>query len=80
MTEELYDYPDLPSHEVAQWFSNDKVSNTIFWAQVETEKFCERELPSLTIIGTEELMLLNCGVGEDSWESLGLQGDATSPS
>jgi len=25
------------------------------------------------------LMLLNCGVGEDSWESLGLQGDATSP-
>ena len=27
----------------------------------------------------EELMLLNCGVGEDSWESLGLQGDLTSP-
>ena len=27
----------------------------------------------------EELMLLNCGVGEDSWESLGLQGDTTSP-
>ena len=26
------------------------------------------------------LMLLNCGVGEDSWESLGLQGDPTSPS
>ena len=22
---------------------------------------------------------LNCGVGEDSWESLGLQGDPTSP-
>ena len=28
----------------------------------------------------EELMLLNCGVGEDYWESLGLQGDPTSPS
>ena len=27
-----------------------------------------------------ELMLLNCGVGEDSGESLGLQGDPTSPS
>ena len=27
-----------------------------------------------------KLMLLNCGVGEDSWESLGLQGDPTSPS
>ena len=25
-------------------------------------------------------MLLNCGVGEDSWESLGLQGDQTSQS
>ena len=26
------------------------------------------------------MMLLNCGIGEDSWESLGLQGDPTSPS
>ena len=25
-------------------------------------------------------MLLNCGVGEDPWESLGLQGDPNSPS
>ena len=25
----------------------------------------------------EELMLLNCDAGEDSWESLGLQGDPT---
>ena len=25
-------------------------------------------------------MLLNCGVGEDSWESLGLRGVSTSPS
>ena len=25
-------------------------------------------------LNAEELMLLNCGVGEDSWESLGLQG------
>ena len=31
-------------------------------------------------LSTEELMLLNCGVGEDSWEALGLQGDPTSPS
>ena len=28
----------------------------------------------------EELMLLNCGVGEDSRESLGQQGDKTSKS
>ena len=25
---------------------------------------------------TDELILLNCGVGEDSWESLGLQGNS----
>ena len=30
-------------------------------------------------LSAEELMLLNCGVGEDSWESLGLQRDPTSP-
>ena len=28
----------------------------------------------------KELMLLNCGVGKDSWEFFGLQGDPTSPS
>ena len=31
-------------------------------------------------LSTGELMLLHCGVGEDSWESLGLQGDSTSHS
>ena len=30
--------------------------------------------------GCEELMLLNRGIGEDALESLGLQGDPTSPS
>ena len=29
-------------------------------------------------LSAEVLMLLNCGVGEDSWESFGLQGDPTS--
>ena len=31
-------------------------------------------------LSAEELMLLNCGVGENSWESLGLQGDPISQS
>ena len=31
-------------------------------------------------LSTEELMLLNCGVGENPWESLGLPVDPTSPS
>ena len=30
--------------------------------------------------GKQWVTILNCGVGEDSWESLGLQGDQTSPS
>ena len=30
-------------------------------------------------LSAKELMLWNCGVGEDSWESFGLQGDPTSP-
>ena len=33
-----------------------------------------------TFWATQYLMLLNCGVGEDFWESLGQQGDPTSPS
>jgi len=32
------------------------------------------------MLSTEELMLLNCVAGEDSLESLGLQGDQTSQS
>jgi len=31
-------------------------------------------------LSAEELILLSCGVGEDSWEFLGRQGDPTSPS
>ena len=30
-------------------------------------------------LSAKELMLLSCGVGKDSWESLGLLGDPTSP-
>ena len=29
-------------------------------------------------LSTEEIDVLNCGIGEDFWESLGLQGDQTS--
>ena len=38
------------------------------------------ELDHKEKLSTKKLMLLNCGVREDSWESLGLQGDPTSPS
>ena len=45
-----------------------------FWSCMDVRVGLWRKLSA------EELMLLNCGVGEDSWESLGLQGDPTSPS
>ena len=32
------------------------------------------------MLSAEDWMFLNCGVGEDFGESLGLQGDSTSPS
>ena len=35
---------------------------------------------TIRTMSTEELMLLNSGVGEDSSASLGLQGDSTIPS
>ena len=38
------------------------------------------ELSYKESLSTEELMVLNCGVGQDSLESFGLQGDPTSPS
>ena len=38
------------------------------------------EIWTITKLITKELMLLNCGVGEYSWESLGLQRDPSSPS
>ena len=36
--------------------------------------------PSRRKLSAEELMLLNCGAGKDSSESLGLQGDQTTHS
>ena len=35
---------------------------------------------TLKKVRAEELMLSNCGVREDSWESFGLQGDQASES
>ena len=38
------------------------------------------EIWTIKKLSAEALRLLNCGVGGDSWESLGLQGDQTSQS
>ena len=44
------------------------------WSCVDVRVGLQRRL------STEELMFLNCGAGEDSWDSLGQQGDQTSQS
>ena len=43
-------------------------------SELSNKKLCFFQLSA------KELMILNCGVGEDSWESLGLQGDQSSQS
>ena len=50
----------------------------------DREAWCAADMGSQRVgpwrLSCEELMLLNCGVGEDSWESLGLQEDQVSQS
>ena len=57
------------------WKSMLSISRLILWS-------CNNQdiLVLWRKLNVEELMLLNCGVGEDSWDSLGLQGDPTIPS
>ena len=40
--------------------------------------FRNAEKQKASILSTEELMILNCGIGENSLESLGLRGDQAS--
>ena len=55
------------------------ISSIIFVLKILINIFCQQSSES-QIVSIMQQMLLNCGVGEDSWESLGLQGDPTSPS
>ena len=57
-----------------------KVIFTMATAVFQLKHQHEASPVTLAALSTEELMFLNCGVEEDSGESLGLQGDQTSPS
>ena len=48
-------------------------------AMVFPKVMCGCWVGPLRKLSTKELMLLDCGVREDSWESLGLQGGSTNP-
>ena len=52
------------------------VKAMVFSSHVQMDVRAEQ----LKRLNTEELVLSNCGAGEDSWESLGQQGDQTSQS
>ena len=55
------------------------VSDFIFGgSKITADGDCSHEIKNHEIKDAYSL-LLNCGVGEDSWKSLGLQGDPTSP-
>ena len=74
-----YDQPRQHIKKQRHYFANKGPYNqscvffpvVIYGCESYTIKKAERQ---------KELMFLNCGVGEDSWESFGLQGDPTSPS
>ena len=53
-------------------------TTAIVKAMVFSVVMCDVRAGPQRKLSAEELMLLNCGVGEDSWESLGLQRDPTS--
>ena len=54
------------------------VSDFIFLgSKITANSDCSHEIKRCLLL---ELVLSNCGIGEDSYESLGLQGDPASPS
>ena len=79
----------MASGLLTSWeIDRETVSDFIFLgSKITADCVCSLEIPvvlygceSWTVkkASTKELMLLNCGIGEDSCESLGLQGDQIS--
>ena len=61
-----------------------KCRDTMLWTKVHLVKALVFPVSCMDVgvglwrkLSTEELMPLNCGIGKDSWESLGLQRDPT---
>ena len=65
-------------HENGKW-SAILLNGSLWWLKSRVFDPLDVRVGLWRRLSAEELMLLNCGVGEDSWESLGLQGDPTSP-
>ena len=74
--EENYDQPRQHIKKQRHYFANKSLSSQSFG--FSSSHIWMWEVNYKRKLSAEELMLLNCDVGEDSWESLGLQGDPTS--
>ena len=72
-----YDQPRQPIEKQRHYFA-DKGLSTQTYGFPLLMYGCESWI--IKKAESKELMLLYSGVGEDSWKSLGLQGDPTSPS
>ena len=66
------------SHEIKRRLLLGRKAMTNLDGIFKKERQWMLELDHKESLSAEELMLLNCGVGEDSWESLCLQGDPSS--
>ena len=75
--EEIYDQPRQHIKKQRHNFVNKGLSSQSYGFSNSRVWMWELNYKELS---TEELMFLNHGVGEDSCESLGLQGDLTSQS
>ena len=64
-----FDCGDHSKHRMYSWSYGFSSSHVQMWEKIGPSR-----------LSTKELMLSNCGAGEDAWESLGLQGDQTSQS
>ena len=80
-------WPDISTHDLKSQYICFISKNVYKFKSLCLKISCNHTLmygcESWTIKRAEcqkELMLLNCGVGEDSWESFGLRGDPTSQS
>ena len=72
-----YDQPRQHIKKQRHYFANKGPSSQGYGFSSDHVWMWELDCEKLSI---KELMLLSCGIGEDSWEFLGLQGDPISPS
>ena len=75
-----YDQPRQHIKKPRHYFANKGSSSQGYGFSIYSHICIYVRVGLLRKQSAKELMLLNCGVGEDSCEPLGQQGDPTSPS